>query len=313
MLTGRPPFEATSPHEYIIHHSRDEYLNSPDLDRVTGSPALQTVLARALDRDRNKRRRLSARVRGLSHRRRAHSGRCGGADCGRADRPRCHDAHGTNETADAPVASSVTRFRGQSHSTRKLSRRKTTPGHKPASTDRDQNAALPFDDRSAGPVKRRVAGPPEMAAIRPQSSRTIPGATPRRSNVGLIIAITLACSSLFGALCRHRGLALLATPARARQQLRLRLRRQSRQPRRPSHRKLVSTSRLRMPYFVDNTASASTSGTVTTTMTPSSSTTLTNHVTDDDSCATVAPGAGGAAHQSKKLPNRSLSLFLRAP
>jgi serine/threonine-protein kinase len=55
MVTGRPPFEATSPHEYIIHHSRDEYLNSPDLDRITGSPALQTVLARSLERDRNKR------------------------------------------------------------------------------------------------------------------------------------------------------------------------------------------------------------------------------------------------------------------
>jgi serine/threonine protein kinase len=55
MLTGRPPFEATSPHEYLVHHSRDEYLSSPDLDRITGSPALQTVLARALDRDRNRR------------------------------------------------------------------------------------------------------------------------------------------------------------------------------------------------------------------------------------------------------------------
>jgi len=55
MLTGRPPFEATSPHEYILHHSRDEYLNSPDLDRVTGSPALQAILARGLDRERNKR------------------------------------------------------------------------------------------------------------------------------------------------------------------------------------------------------------------------------------------------------------------
>ncbi|HEV7487816.1 MAG TPA: protein kinase [Thermoanaerobaculia bacterium] len=55
MLTGRPPFEATSPHEYIIHHSRDEYATSPDLDRITGNPALQNVLARALDRDRNKR------------------------------------------------------------------------------------------------------------------------------------------------------------------------------------------------------------------------------------------------------------------
>ena len=55
MVTGRPPFEATSPHEYIIHHSRDEYVTSPDLDRITGNPALQKVLARALDRDRNKR------------------------------------------------------------------------------------------------------------------------------------------------------------------------------------------------------------------------------------------------------------------
>src|SRR6266566_1270641 len=50
ILTGRPPFEATSPHQYILHHSRDEYLISPDLDRITGNPALQTVLARALDR-----------------------------------------------------------------------------------------------------------------------------------------------------------------------------------------------------------------------------------------------------------------------
>ena len=55
MLTGRPPFEATSPHEYILHHSKDDYLNSPDLDRITGNPALQRVLARALERDRNKR------------------------------------------------------------------------------------------------------------------------------------------------------------------------------------------------------------------------------------------------------------------
>lgn len=55
MMVGRPPFEATSPHEYILHHSKDEYLLSPDLDRITGSSALQTVLAHALERDRNKR------------------------------------------------------------------------------------------------------------------------------------------------------------------------------------------------------------------------------------------------------------------
>jgi serine/threonine-protein kinase len=54
MLTGRPPFEATSPHEYILHHSRDEYLHSHDLDRVGGTE-LQGVLAKALDRDRNRR------------------------------------------------------------------------------------------------------------------------------------------------------------------------------------------------------------------------------------------------------------------
>jgi serine/threonine-protein kinase len=55
MMVGRPPFEATSPHEYILHHSKDDYLLSPDLDRITGGPALQTVLAHALERDRNKR------------------------------------------------------------------------------------------------------------------------------------------------------------------------------------------------------------------------------------------------------------------
>jgi len=53
MLTGRPPFEATSPHQYIMHHSRDTELKSFDLAQVPQS--LQPILARALERDRNKR------------------------------------------------------------------------------------------------------------------------------------------------------------------------------------------------------------------------------------------------------------------
>ncbi|MEO6259902.1 MAG: protein kinase, partial [Thermoanaerobaculia bacterium] len=55
MLAGRAPFEATSPHQYIIHHSREEQLRSIDLNDVPGSAALQSILQRALDRDRNKR------------------------------------------------------------------------------------------------------------------------------------------------------------------------------------------------------------------------------------------------------------------
>lgn len=53
MLTGRPPFEATSPHQYILHHSRDTELKAVDLARVPA--ALQPILTRALERDRNKR------------------------------------------------------------------------------------------------------------------------------------------------------------------------------------------------------------------------------------------------------------------
>jgi len=55
MLTGRAPFEATSPHQYYIHYSRDEALSMPDLATVPGGPELQSVLARALERDRNRR------------------------------------------------------------------------------------------------------------------------------------------------------------------------------------------------------------------------------------------------------------------
>ncbi|HEX9500117.1 MAG TPA: serine/threonine-protein kinase, partial [Thermoanaerobaculia bacterium] len=53
MLTGRPPFEATSPHQYILHHSQDTKVQSLDLTRIPAP--LQPVLARALERDRTKR------------------------------------------------------------------------------------------------------------------------------------------------------------------------------------------------------------------------------------------------------------------
>jgi serine/threonine-protein kinase len=53
MLTGRPPFEAASPHQYVLHHSAAAEAKPPDL---TPLPAeLRPVLARALERDREKR------------------------------------------------------------------------------------------------------------------------------------------------------------------------------------------------------------------------------------------------------------------
>src|SRR5713101_2614176 len=55
MLTGRPPFEATSPHQYILHHSRETQVLNLDLARLPGGAELQEVLSRALDRDRTKR------------------------------------------------------------------------------------------------------------------------------------------------------------------------------------------------------------------------------------------------------------------
>jgi eukaryotic-like serine/threonine-protein kinase len=55
MLTGRAPFEATSPHQYYVRYSRDEALTMPDLSTVPGGAELQSVLSRALERDRNRR------------------------------------------------------------------------------------------------------------------------------------------------------------------------------------------------------------------------------------------------------------------
>jgi len=53
MLTGRPPFEATSPHQYILHHSKETAVQQLDLTRIPAP--LQPILARALERDRTKR------------------------------------------------------------------------------------------------------------------------------------------------------------------------------------------------------------------------------------------------------------------
>ncbi len=56
MLAGRPPFEATSPHEYMLLHSRDTQFKPVNLPPdLPGGAQLQAVLSRALERDRNKR------------------------------------------------------------------------------------------------------------------------------------------------------------------------------------------------------------------------------------------------------------------
>ena len=56
MLTGRPPFEATSPHEYLLMHSRDTQFRTFELPpSLPGGAELQAVLQRALERDRTRR------------------------------------------------------------------------------------------------------------------------------------------------------------------------------------------------------------------------------------------------------------------
>jgi len=56
MLTGRPPYEATSPHQYVMLHSRDTHFKPLDLPaNLPGGSQLQTILAKSLERDRNKR------------------------------------------------------------------------------------------------------------------------------------------------------------------------------------------------------------------------------------------------------------------
>jgi serine/threonine-protein kinase len=56
MLMGRPPFEATSPHEYVMLHSRETQFKPLDLPPdLPGGTELQAVMKKALERDRKKR------------------------------------------------------------------------------------------------------------------------------------------------------------------------------------------------------------------------------------------------------------------
>ncbi|HEX9981664.1 MAG TPA: serine/threonine-protein kinase [Thermoanaerobaculia bacterium] len=55
-LTGRPPFEAKSPHEYVLLHSRETQFKPLELPPdLPGGEALQAALRKALERDRTKR------------------------------------------------------------------------------------------------------------------------------------------------------------------------------------------------------------------------------------------------------------------
>jgi eukaryotic-like serine/threonine-protein kinase len=56
LLTGRPPYEAKSPHEYFLHHAREVTQTTVTLPpQLPGSEALQKALEKALARDRNER------------------------------------------------------------------------------------------------------------------------------------------------------------------------------------------------------------------------------------------------------------------
>jgi len=56
LLTGRPPYEAKSPHEYFLHHARELPTTTVELPaQIPGSEALRAVLQKALSRDRNAR------------------------------------------------------------------------------------------------------------------------------------------------------------------------------------------------------------------------------------------------------------------
>jgi len=56
MLDGRPPFEATSPHDYLLIHSKETQFRPLSLPaELPGSTDLQGVMKRALERDRDKR------------------------------------------------------------------------------------------------------------------------------------------------------------------------------------------------------------------------------------------------------------------
>ena len=198
MVTGRPPFEATSPHAYIIHHSRDEYLNSPDLDRITGSPALQTVLARALDRDRNKRYATAREF----------------ADTLIAVERDLPDEAGKTVTGtfdpDATMRTERTR-NGQTAAAAAMASDIAPPARTvpaPAAPTAEQRPTVitaggvaPAAVESTVPSSYSPPPPPPPSAPAPPTIvGTMPGAAPKRSSTGLIIAITFIALLLFGAL-----------------------------------------------------------------------------------------------------------------
>ena len=54
LLTGRPPYEAKSPHEYFMHHAKELHRTTVELPaQLPGSEPLRHVLEKALERDRN--------------------------------------------------------------------------------------------------------------------------------------------------------------------------------------------------------------------------------------------------------------------
>jgi serine/threonine protein kinase len=198
MVTGRPPFEATSPHAYIIHHSRDEYLNSPDLDRITGSPALQTVLARALDRDRNKRfgtaREFADALIAVE---RDLPDEAGKTVTGTFDPDATMRTERTSSGRTAAAAVMASDIAPPARTV------PAPPAPAPAATQQ------PTVITAAGVASAAVAStvpssysppPPPGAPAPPTLVGTMPGAAPPRSSTGLIIAITLLALLLFGAL-----------------------------------------------------------------------------------------------------------------
>ena len=56
LLTGRPPYEAKSPHEYFLHHAREIPMTTVELPaNLPGSDVLQQILQKALARNRDDR------------------------------------------------------------------------------------------------------------------------------------------------------------------------------------------------------------------------------------------------------------------
>jgi Serine/threonine protein kinase len=262
MLTGRPPFEATSPHEYIIHHSRDEYLNSPDLDRLTGSPALQAILARALDRDRDKRFATAREF----------------ADALAAIEP--------SLPADVPKAA-VPLFDADATMKTERTNRGQTVASPAAPGTVPPTRTIPKQTTPATAQRPTVAPatPAPSAAVQstttPSAPATVietrPGTTPKRSGMGPVIAITVLALLLFGAA------AVIAVwhfwPTRAAGTTTTAAKTTTAPLTKPSQTSLDVTPPT--PVLIDNTTSATTSATpaTITTTTVSTASTTTSAVT----------------------------------